>query len=101
MLSIFIKISDIEHMNVFNNKLLISHLADDTTLFLKNLEQVPKAIQSIEFFSTAAGLKLNLKEYELLAIHSCSHLPTYSIPIKTSVKYLFKIKWLKSFLVNQ
>ena len=88
MLSILIKNSEVEKLSVFNNEIVVSQLADDTTLFLKNVEQVPKAIETIDLFSRASGLKLNLEKCELLAIHDCHLVAACGIPVKSTVKYL-------------
>ncbi len=88
MLSILVKNSEVEKLSVFNNDIVVSQLADDTTLFLKNVKQVPKAIETIDLFSRASGLKLNLEKCELLAIHDCHLVAAYGIPIKSTVKYL-------------
>ncbi len=51
LLTILIKNSNIEGLNINEQQLIISQLADDTTLFLKNKEQIPLALQTIELFS--------------------------------------------------
>lgn len=87
-MSIFIKNSDIAHLNVFGHEIIISQLADDTTVFLKNLEEVPKHLQTINVFSKASGLMLNHNKCELFSIHECPLVAVYGIPMKSSVKYL-------------
>lgn len=68
--------------------LVVSQLADDTTLFLKNAAQIPKALKIISSFSEASGLKLNLNKCELMAIHDQPLTSIEGIPIKKEVKYL-------------
>ena len=46
------------------HKLIISQLADDTTLFLKSKEEIKKALNIIETFGTYSGLKLNKTKTE-------------------------------------
>lgn len=58
---------------VFYYQIIISQLADDTALFLKNVEQA-KATEITELC-------------ELLAIHDCHREAATGIPIKTTVKY--------------
>ncbi|MGL5732989.1 MAG: RNA-directed DNA polymerase [Metamycoplasmataceae bacterium] len=41
MLALAIKNSDIEQLKIFDDSIVISQLADDTVLFLKNIDQVP------------------------------------------------------------
>ena len=88
MLSILIKHSNIEPLRVFDTQLVISQLADDTTLFLRNIEQIPQAIQTINFFTKASGLQLNLTKCVLMPIHNCQSVEECGIPVRTSVKYL-------------
>ncbi len=88
MLSIYIKNSDIAPSNVIGIPVVISQLADDTTVFMKQLTEVPKIMQAINTFSNASGLKLNLNKCELMPIHQCDLTEAYNIPIKSVVKYL-------------
>ncbi len=50
---------EIQGRNIFDNVLKISQLADDSTLFLKNISFIPHAISFINNFSRASGLTLN------------------------------------------
>uniref|UniRef100_A0A3Q3ASU9 Reverse transcriptase domain-containing protein n=1 Tax=Kryptolebias marmoratus TaxID=37003 RepID=A0A3Q3ASU9_KRYMA len=88
VMSIYIKNSKIPKLKVFNHPIIISQLADDTTIFLKNLDQTPKVLELINTFSKASGLTLNLQKCELMAIHDSDLEEAYNIPIKSSVKYL-------------
>ena len=63
-------------------------LADDTTLFLRDRDQLPKAIELVEQFSSASGLKLNISKCELLPLHECDETSKDNVPIKNVVKYL-------------
>ncbi len=62
----FIKDSKLEGINIAGRSILISQLADDTALFLKNPTQVHQAIKTIQLFSNASGLYLNIKKCEIL-----------------------------------
>ncbi len=88
MLSILIKNTDFENLTVLGRQLAISQLADDTTIFMKNTEQIPQILNTINFFSKASGLKLNLKKCELLPIHDSPLTTIHNVPIKSTVKYL-------------
>lgn len=57
-------------------------------MFLKNSEQIPKAITLIKQFSKESGLSLNIQKCELLAIKSCNDSILYNIPVKTPLIYL-------------
>ncbi len=65
-----------------------SQLADDTTLFLKDLSQIPLAIVLINAFSAASGLCLNIKKCELLALKHCDIPSICNIPVKDTITYL-------------
>lgn len=73
---------------MFDNPLIITQLADDTTVFLKNKEKIPIVVNKIKFFSRASGLYLNLKKCELMSIHDDQTNSVYGIPVKEEVKYL-------------
>jgi len=47
---------NIQKLRVFDDEIISSHLADDTTIFLKNLGQIPSVIKWINTFSKASGL---------------------------------------------
>lgn len=88
LLSSFLLSNQLQGISIDNNHILISQLADDTTLFLKNESQIPIAIQYIHFFSKASGLNLNLNKCELFAIKACPSSSLYGIPVKSQVNYL-------------
>uniref|UniRef100_A0A3B3IJR3 Reverse transcriptase domain-containing protein n=1 Tax=Oryzias latipes TaxID=8090 RepID=A0A3B3IJR3_ORYLA len=88
MLSLLIKHTDFGKLTVANAEFSISQLADDTTIFLNNLHDIPKILKTIDIFSKASGLKLNLNKCEILPIKPCTLLNAYNIPIKSTVKYL-------------
>lgn len=67
--------TDTEQLSVIDNQMVISQL------FLKNVEQVPKAVQIIYLFSKASGLQLNLKK-----MWTISH--SWPPSCETTVKYL-------------
>ncbi len=65
-----IKQSTLRGITVADNIITISQLADDTTLFFKDAEEIPKAINIISIFSKASGLHLNMNKCELLSLSS-------------------------------
>uniref|UniRef100_A0A3Q3BIJ9 Reverse transcriptase domain-containing protein n=1 Tax=Kryptolebias marmoratus TaxID=37003 RepID=A0A3Q3BIJ9_KRYMA len=83
-----IKLSPIKGITAAGQEIIISQLADDTTLFLKNSSQIPLSIDLINSFSAASGLCLNIKKCELLAIKHCDISSICGIPVKDSVNYL-------------
>lgn len=62
MLSMFIKKSDFAPLEVLEKPIIISQLADDTTIFMKHRTEVPKMLQPINIFSKA--------KCEWMAIHN-------------------------------
>uniref|UniRef100_A0A8C6WYS4 Reverse transcriptase domain-containing protein n=1 Tax=Neogobius melanostomus TaxID=47308 RepID=A0A8C6WYS4_9GOBI len=88
MLSISLKNSDISGIDIMGEQIIISQLADDTTLFLKNEDQIPLALQTITDFTKASGLHLNLNKCELFALNDHPQQLLYNIKIKKEVKYL-------------
>lgn len=89
ILSIYIKNSlELKPLNVLGKSLIITQLADDTTIFVKNGEQIPIAIEKVENFSKASGLKLNIKKCELMALQEYPNAELHGIPVKSEIKYL-------------
>jgi len=88
LLSDFIKLNHLKGITIAKKEILISQLADDTTLFLLDASQVSAAINVIKSFSSASGLYLNVRKCALLALKNCSALSICDIPVKDSVTYL-------------
>lgn len=87
-LATYISNSDLQGVVVAGRQVIISQLADNTTLFLKNAAQVPRALELINTFSKASGLCLNMSKCELMAIKECDMLSIDGIPVKKQVVYL-------------
>ncbi len=92
MLAIYIKnCNDIKKLNVLGTDIVISQLADDTTIFVQDRHQIPITIEKNlknKKFSKASGLTLNLNKCELFAIHDTTLKDICNIPIKSEIKYL-------------
>lgn len=88
LLSDFIKLSQLKGITIAEREIIISQLADDTTLFLKDASQVSIAISAIKIFSKASGLHLNINKCELLPLKNCNCTSISDIPVKDSVTYL-------------
>lgn len=67
---------------------MITQVADDTTLFLKDSNQIPNALKAVSLFLDASGLHLHLKKYEILTIHDNIQNLIYNIPVKKEITYL-------------
>lgn len=79
---------DIKGVSIFDREIKILQLADDTTLFLENTNQVGKALETINAFSEASGLNLNIPKCEILCLFDSLETSVNNIPIKDNVKYL-------------
>ena len=88
-LSIMIKKNNgIDGIDILERDIIISQFADDMTLFKKNERHILKVLDSINQFSKASGLKLNIDKCEIFAFHDQPALSICNIAIKTQVKYL-------------
>jgi len=66
-----------------NKKIVISQLADDTTLFLHNTDEIPIVLDVLHTFGIYSGLKLNKSKTEGLLLGTLKHtLPTTTHSIK-------------------
>ena len=66
-----IKIRDnekIKGIKIENVEYKISLMADDTTLFLSDLESLEIAIKEFQLFSQCSGLKLNINKTEIIPL---------------------------------
>lgn len=88
LLALHVSNSALEGITLAERSIILSQLADDTTIFLRNASQIPLAIELIRGFSQASGLKLNLKKCELLAVKDCDVSNIYDIPVKVQVTHL-------------
>lgn len=65
LLAILIRNSNPQGLKFMDQNIIISQLADDTSLFFIDKDQIPLAIQTVEIFSKASGLKLKLEKCAL------------------------------------
>ncbi len=77
-----IKNSTLQGVSVMGRETIISQLADATTLFLKNSDQIPFAFNTIKLFSNAPGLLLNVHKCELMPVEQLSVSSKCNIQIK-------------------
>lgn len=95
-----VKEAHFEGIKIFGKEIKISQLADDTTIFLNNKDQLSVVFELVEKFSYASGLRLNRSKCELLPLHCCSDSAIDNIPVKQNVKYL-GIHVCKNIIVRQ
>ena len=60
----------------------MSQLADETTFFLKDANQIPISTNVTQSFSKVSGLYLNINKCELIAVKDCVKPSYYGIPVK-------------------
>ncbi|MGL4561575.1 MAG: RNA-directed DNA polymerase [Brevinema sp.] len=80
--------SNIEGIQIADRTILISQLADDTCIFLKDKKQVPIILETIKLFSDASGLSVNQSKSEIMTIHHSNIPDVCGIKIKQKVRYL-------------
>uniref|UniRef100_A0A9J8BAW3 Reverse transcriptase domain-containing protein n=1 Tax=Cyprinus carpio carpio TaxID=630221 RepID=A0A9J8BAW3_CYPCA len=80
--------SPLKGITVDDTEVVISQLADDTVLFLKDASQVAVALETLEPFSKASGLRLNINKCELLPVGHCLESLICNIPVRESITYL-------------
>ncbi len=88
LLANHIKNSTLQGVSVMGREIIISQLADDTTLFLKNSDQIPLALNTIKLFSNASGLLLNVHKCELMPVKKLSVSSICDIQVKETITYL-------------
>ena len=64
---------NIEDITIFNTEHKISQFADDTSLFLKNIDSITNAIEILRLFGNISGLKLNLGKTKAIWLGSWRH----------------------------
>ena len=65
-----------------NQAVLISQLADDTTLFIKDTPSLQSALLTLEHFHKCAGLKLNRSKTEILKLGASNNIDVSKTGIK-------------------
>lgn len=88
LLAIHINSSNLKGITVAEREIIVSQLADDTTIFLKDSTQIPCALNIINVFSRASGLYLNVNKCELMAVKDSASHSISNIPVKDTVTYL-------------
>ncbi len=79
---------DVQGILVAEHTFLISQLADDTCLFLKDEKQVPVILDALNLFSNASGLSVNRNKSEIMPVHSLDIDQIEGIEVKNYVRYL-------------
>jgi len=88
LLNLQIKASSLKGIIIANREIMISQLADDKALFLRDASQVSVALSTTQSFSKASGLSLNLNKCDLLLVNDCTVTSVCNIPVRSSVTYL-------------
>lgn len=89
-LSLHISQNHFKGIQVNGTEIKCSQLADDTTLFLYDKDQIKIALDCLDHFSKVSGLTLNINKCELFAlkdgIQDCT--VTNGIPVREVINYL-------------
>ena len=64
---------NIEGITILNTEHKISQFADDTSLFLKNIDSITNAIEILRLFGNISGLELNLGKTKAIWLGSWRH----------------------------
>ena len=73
---------NIKGISINGTEILISQLADDTTLYLRNKESVINSIQILEHFFRCAGLRLNKDKTEAMPLGNYNSINLNNIGVK-------------------
>jgi hypothetical protein len=65
-----------------NQPVLITQLADDTTLFLRDRESLEQCLHFLNHFKNCAGLKLNKTKPEVLRLGACNNISLSNLGMK-------------------
>ncbi len=87
-INLFVKSSNIKGITIGNVELIISQLADDTALFLKDSSQVLVALNVLQAFTKTSGLNLNIDKCELMSIKKICVSLICGVAVKNTVTYL-------------
>ncbi|CDQ93629.1 unnamed protein product [Oncorhynchus mykiss] len=88
IMALHIKKGHFQGVSALGNEFKLCQLADDTTIFLRDRNEVSKAVSCIEDFSLVLGLKININKSVLFPLKDCVLQEVYGIPIKDKVTYL-------------
>ncbi len=83
-----IKRSNFQGIRALGREFKSAQLADDTTIFLSNQNELGIAVHCIKEFSEVSGLTVNLSKSVLFPLKHCDLLELNEIPIKQTVTYL-------------
>uniref|UniRef100_A0A3B3CA37 Reverse transcriptase domain-containing protein n=1 Tax=Oryzias melastigma TaxID=30732 RepID=A0A3B3CA37_ORYME len=88
VMALHIKKDQFRGITALGREFKLSQLADDTTIFLANKNEIPNAIKAIKDFSQVSGLKMNINKSVLFPLKDCDLSEINGISIKTSLTYL-------------
>ncbi len=80
--------SEIKGITVNDVEVKLTQLADDTTLFLKDVESLLNCLETLNRFHLCSGLKLNLSKTEILKIGNPENLNKVKVKLVTFARSL-------------
>ncbi len=99
-MALHIKKDDFQGIAALGRTFKLCQFADDTTLFLKYLHEIIKAVNCIKEFSEVSGLRMNMDKSVLFPLKKCSLTHFHNIPIKNQVTYLGVVICKDEYLRN-
>ncbi len=91
LLALHLKKGYFQGITTMGKEFKLCQFADDTTIFLKDIHEVNKAVACINDFSFISGLCMNLSKSVIFPLKKCNLSNISGIPIKTTVTYLGEI----------
>jgi len=88
IMALHIKTGHFQGIAAVGKTFKLCQFADDTALFLKDKNEIIKAVKCIKEFSDVSGLGMNMNKSVLFPLKECSLTNLCNIPIENQVTYL-------------
>lgn len=88
VLTLHIKISQLNGITALGVHFKLSQFTDDTAVLLKNRLEIPEIMTYIEELTNVSGLRMNLDKSVLFPFKECSFIQIENIPVKQKLTYL-------------
>jgi hypothetical protein len=94
-LRISLELEGVKGISIGDITTFISQFADDTTLILKNANQLAPAFRAIQKWCSATGMRENIKKREGLPLGGYRVDPRFITGSRTTHPYISTIKWVQ------